>query len=240
MKIGIIIPAYNEARTIGRVIQQVRSVPIPDAQVDIIVVDDGSTDGTGEIARSSVVSVVRHVVNCGVGGALGTGMEASLGRGADLIVTYDADEQHAASDILKLIDPIRRGAADVVIGSRLLQPGNMPFSRRWANRFANLVTFLLFRIRTTDSQSGFRAFSRSAAEKIRIRASRFEVCSEVCYEIKLHGLRLAEVPVQCIYTPYSLSKGQGIVVGLKTLGRLLLARWGGETRSSRTRDSGGS
>ncbi len=226
MKLTIIIPAYNEESTIGHVIQQVRAVNLPGVEKEIVVVNDGSSDQTVEIARSKGAVVIQHIINRGLGGALGTGIEAALRRGADIIVTCDADGQHSPDDIRKVVEPIRMGQADVVIGSRMLETGGMPWTRRMANRLANLVTLVLFGIRTTDSQSGLRAFSRSAAKQIRIRTNTYEVSSEICGEIGRHRLKFIEVPIQAIYTDYSLSKGQGFTVGLKTLFRLILTKLG--------------
>jgi glycosyltransferase involved in cell wall biosynthesis len=225
MKLAIVIPAYNEAATIGDVIRQILAVEMPGIEKEIIVVDDGSSDQTAAIARSEGAVPIRHLVNRGVGGALATGIETALRRDADWIVTCDADGQHSPSDIMRLIEPIRSGLADVVIGSRMADPGGMPWTRRIANRLANVITSVLFGIRTTDSQSGLRAFSRSAARRIRITANRYEALSEIIAEIHRHRLRLMEVPIRVIYTDYSLSKGQGFGVGLKTLFRLLLSKF---------------
>lgn len=225
LKLSIVIPAYNEASTIGKVVQQIMSLQLPDIQKEVIVVDDGSWDQSGEIARSKGAVVVRHFINRGLGGALGTGIEAALCRAADVVVTFDADGQHSADDIKKVIQPILMDRADAVIGSRTLEAGGMPWARRVANRLANLITSVLLGIQTTDSQSGLRAFSRLAAEQIRITANNYEVSSQICSEIGRHHLRLTEVPIRSIYTEYSLSKGQGFKVGLKTLFRLLLFRY---------------
>jgi len=225
MKLAIVIPAYNEAATIGDVVRQLQAVEIPGIEKEIIVVDDGSSDGTAERAGSVGAFVMRHLVNRGLGGALGTAIEAALRRNADMIVTMDADGQHSADDILKLVEPVRNGRSDVVIGSRMGDPGGMPWTRRIANRLANQVTSILFGINTTDSQSGLRAFSRRAAEQIQITTNHYEVSTEICSEIKRCNLGLVEVPIRAIYTDYSLSKGQGFMVGLKTLLRLILARF---------------
>ena len=225
MKLSIVIPAYNEASTIGKVVQQVLSLQLPDIQKEVIVVDDGSYDRTGEIARSKGAVVVRHLINRGLGGALGTGIEAALHWGADVVVTFDADGQHSPDDINKVIQPVLMDRADVVIGSRMLEAGGMPWTRRVANRLANFITSVLLGIQTTDSQSGLRAFSRLAAEQIKITSNYYEVSTEICGEIERHHLRLTEVPVRSIYTEYSLSKGQGFKAGLKTLFRLLLLRY---------------
>jgi glycosyltransferase involved in cell wall biosynthesis len=223
MKLSIVIPAYNEARTIGQVLHQVLSLDLPNiAQRKIIVVDDGSSDRTGEIARSMGVVVVRHLLNRGLGGALGTGIKMALRSGADVVVTFDGDGQHSPDDIGKIIEPIRMGRADVVIGSRMLDSDGMPWTRRVANRLANLITWVLSGIKTTDSQSGLRAFSRSAAERIKISTNHYEVSSEICGEIGRNQLRLTEVPIKAIYTRHSMSKGQGFWTGLRTLYKLFL------------------
>ena len=225
MKLAIVIPAYNEESAIGSVIGQILAVETPGVDKEIIVVDDGSSDQTGEAARSSGARVMRHLVNRGVGGAMGTGIAAALRTGADLIVTCDADGQHSATDLIRLVEPVLAGRADVVIGSRMINPIGMPWTRRTANRLANLITRVLFGIQTTDSQSGLRAFSRPAAQQIEFTANRYEALSEITAEIHRHRLRLEEVPIRAIYTGYSLSKGQGFRMGLKTLFRLLLSRW---------------
>ena len=226
MKLAIIIPAYNEESAIGDVIRDVMDVNLQGIEKEIIVVDDGSSDQTGDIAQSKGAIVIRHFLNRGVGGALGTGVEAALRQGADIIVTCDADGQHSPDDIGKVVEPIRMGRADVTIGSRMLATGGMPWTRRIANHLANLITLVLFGIRTTDSQSGLRAFSRYAAKRIRITANAYGVCSEICGEIMRHHLKFTDVPIKAIYTEYSLSKGQGFRVGLKTLFQLLLSKLG--------------
>jgi glycosyltransferase involved in cell wall biosynthesis len=140
------------------------------------------------------------------------------------VVTFDADGQHSPDDIGRMIEPIRTGRADVVVGSRMIDPRGMPWTRQVANYLANFATWALLAVRTTDSQSGLRAFSREAARRVRITSCQYEVSSEICGEIKRLHLRSIEVPVQTIYTDYSLSKGQGFSVGLKTLFRLILSK----------------
>lgn len=220
-KLIIIIPAHNEASAIARVLGDLQRLDFPSVAKEILVVDDGSTDETAQLARANRTVVVSHVINRGLGAAIGTGLQAALGRGADLIVTFDADGQHAAEDIPEMIRPLLEGRADVVIGNRMTGKKGMPWFRRLANRWANFLTWLVFGVRTSDSQSGLRAFSRPAAEKIRITANNYEVSSEIFREIKTHGLKLVEIPIRPIYSSYSLSKGQGVLTGLKTLFRLI-------------------
>lgn len=219
MRLAVVVPAYNEEKTVGEVVRSLR----PAAGL-VLVVDDGSTDRTAAVAAAAGGEVYRHLINRGLGAALGTGIAAAVGLDADIVVTFDADGQHKVEDIARLIEPIRLGAADVAIGCRVADRKRMPVSRRLANWIGNALTFALFGLWVKDSQSGLRAFSRRAAEELDIKTDRMEVSSEIIQEIKRHGWRLAEVPIQPVYTEYSLSKGQSFMVGLKTAGRLLLNR----------------
>jgi UDP-N-acetylglucosamine---dolichyl-phosphate N-acetylglucosaminyltransferase len=219
-RVAVVIPAYNEERTIIEVIRGLKRHRF----ARIIVVDDGSSDRTGELAGQQGVILLTHILNRGLGGALGTGINAALRLGAEAIVTFDADGQHDPDDIARLLEPIAKGEADVVIGSRMLDSTGMPYPRRLANWTANVVTYLLFRGWTTDSQSGLRAFSSEAATRMQIMTSGMEVSSEIIAETVRNHLTWKEVPVRAIYTEYSLSKGQSFMVGLRTLMKLILAR----------------
>jgi UDP-N-acetylglucosamine---dolichyl-phosphate N-acetylglucosaminyltransferase len=219
-RVVVVIPAFNEERTIVEVIRGLKQRGF----TRLIVVDDGSSDRTGELASSEGVIRLRHLLNRGLGGALGTGISAALRLGAEVIVTFDADGQHDPNDIIRLLEPIDMGEAEVVIGSRMLDPRGMPFRRRLANWLANLVTYLLFGGWTTDSQSGLRAFSRRAAARMQIMTTGMEVSSEIIAEAVRNRLKRKEVPVKAIYTDYSLSKGQSFTVGLQTLMKLILTK----------------
>jgi UDP-N-acetylglucosamine---dolichyl-phosphate N-acetylglucosaminyltransferase len=136
-----------------------------------------------------------------------------------------SDGQHDPSDIMRLLEPVGVGEAEVVIGSRMLDPRGMPYRRRLANWTANVVTYLLFGGWTTDdSQSGLRAFSSRAATRMQIITTGMEVSSEIIAETVRNGLKWKEVPVKAIYTAYSLSKGQSFTVGLQTLMKLILTK----------------
>lgn len=219
-RVIVIVPAYNEEQTMVGVIRGLKQHGL----TRIIVVDDGSSDRTGELACRENVIFLRHILNRGLGGALGTGIKAALQLGPEMIVTFDADGQHDPQDVPRLLEPIERGEAEVVIGSRMLDPIGMPRSRRLANWIANILTYLLFHVWTTDSQSGLRALSREAAARIHIRTNGMEVSSEIIAETVSHRLKYTEVPVKAIYTDYSLSKGQSFTVGLRTLQKLILAK----------------
>ncbi len=219
MKMFALIPAYNEETTIADVLTRTR--PYVDG---VIVVDDGSSDRTAEIAGVHGATVMSHVINRGLGAAIGTGFAAAQSLGADVVVTLDADGQHDPTEIKKFVEGIEKGA-DVVIGSRMLTGVvGMPVHRRVAQVVGNLVTFFLFGAWVTDSQSGFRAFTKHALSKIQIKTNRMEVSSELIAEAKRNGLILVEVPIQAIYTEYSLSKGQSFFVGIKTLLKLVVRR----------------
>ena len=218
--IFIVMPAYNEERTIAKVIKGLKN----EGYNNIIVVDDGSTDSTYRIAKNENVIVYSHSINRGLGGALATGIKAAIENNADLIVTFDADGQHDPKEIRKVIEPLQRNQADFVIGSRLLDSKGMPLIRKIGNWGFNVITLILFGIWTTDSQSGLRAFSAGAARKIEIRTNRMEVSSEFFAEIRRNKLRFMEVAIKPIYTEYSLKKGQSSLNAFKILFKLILRR----------------
>lgn len=235
MNLIVIIPAYNEERTVGEMIRECR---MNNVECRIVVIDDGSKDRTREVARATGALVLRHPINRGLGAALATGIEAALrimkheawSMKQDVIVTLDADGQHDPSEIPRLIEPIVRGEAEVVIGTRFKckienVKCKIPRQRIVANFCGNLFTWLLFGIWVSDSQSGFRAFSAEAAAKLKLRTSTMEVSSEIIREIVRLKLRHKEVPIAAHYTPYSLSKGQGFFRGIETLWKLIILRF---------------
>jgi glycosyltransferase involved in cell wall biosynthesis len=223
----LIIPAFNEARVIR---DTLRNLPPRVAGVDsitVVVVDDGSSDATADEVLASGdprVVLLRHAINRGLGGALGTGLAYARQHKADFVVTYDADGQHAPEDIGNVVAPLVAGQADAVIGSRLLQPKGMPWYRVVGNWGLNVITFIIFGMWTTDSQSGLRGFTRPALDKIEVRMDRMEVSSEFIKEIRRCRLRYQEVPIRAIYSDYSLAKGQRSINGFNILIRLVLHR----------------
>ena len=224
MKFVVLVPAFNEAKVLGRVI---RAIPrlIPGAgRPTIIVIDDGSTDGTDRVAQRAGAMVLRHLLNRGKGVALSTGFLAAKHLNASLVATLDADGQHDPGEISKLVAPILKGEADLVIGSRLLtRNGRMPLDRLLINKVSNILTRFLSGVTVTDSQSGYRAFSRGAIDRLSLTSHGFEVETEMLTEARRKRLQIAEVPIKTIYTPYSRSKGQRLAHGIMMTFRLMVS-----------------
>ena len=223
MKLVIIVPAFNEAPVIRKVLVALKKEIASLGEVEIVVVDDGSVDATAKEAMTAGAKILSHPINRGLGGALGTGLTYAKLVNADIAVTFDADGQHAPGDIRRVIEPIRKGDADVVIGSRTLKGmQQIPFDRRIILWFGNVITKLLFSVSTSDSQSGFRAFSKPAIRQISLKTQEMEASSEFFSEINRLSLQLTEVPIHVIYTSYSRKKGQSNLNAFGILGRLLL------------------
>jgi glycosyltransferase involved in cell wall biosynthesis len=219
LDICLVIPVYNEEKVIAAVLDEIRR----QGDFILIVVDDGSRDQSYRVAREKGAITLRHRINRGKGAAVKTGIEAAKRCKADVIVTIDGDGQHDPGDIAILVQPILEQGYDVVLGSRLLDHRGMPFIKVVANKVGNLFTWLFYGIYVSDSQSGFRAFSKYAAAVIDTRADKYEYDSKVIREIKNNRLKFIEVPVQVRYTEYSMGKKQkqGFVNGLRTLVRMI-------------------
>ncbi len=217
--IWIVVPAYNEAEVITGVIREIRSA----GYQNILVVDDGSRDATQLIARNNGVIALRHRINRGKGAATKTGIEAAKLFGADIIVTLDGDGQHDPRDIKLLIKPIINNHCDVALGSRLMRPEGMPWYKILHNKIGNVLVWYFYGLYVTDSQSGFRAYSRHAAETINTRTDRYEYDSEVIREIYLYRLQYQEIPIRVRYTDYSMGKlhKQNLINGIKTFYRMI-------------------
>lgn len=216
----VVVPAYNEEAAIGPVIAELV------ASYDVVVVDDGSTDATSEVARSAGATVLRHAINRGQGAALQTGITYALRRGADFVVTFDSDGQHRPEDIERLLAPLRSGRADVALGSRFIgSTERMPRRRRFLLRAAVAFTRAASGARLTDAHNGLRAFSRRAASMIEIRLDRMAHASEIIDEIVRHRLRFEEIPVHVRYTDYSTRKGQRSLGAIRILKDYLIGKW---------------
>ena len=188
------IPAYNEEKTVAKVILKAKE------HVDkVIVCDDGSTDMTAEIAAALGAEVVRHERNMGYGAAIASLFKKAREYGADAMVTIDADGQHNPDDIPKLLDLILNGEADVVIGSRFLGAiADMPTYRKLGIRIMNLVTGAKKK-KITDTQSGFRAYSKKAIQTINPAEIGMGVSTEILLKAEQNKLQIREVPVKITY-----------------------------------------
>lgn len=194
--ITVILPAYNEEISIGTMVLLTRQYADK-----VIVVDDGSVDRTADVARKAGAEVITHRVNTGKGGALKTGFTAAVNMGADIIVTMDSDGQHNPADIPKLVDPIFKDEADVVNGSRYLNgwEKNTPAYRRVGQKILDRFTILNSGLKTTDSQSGFRAFSATTVNVFRFNAQGMAIESEMLSDAGRAGLRIKEAEINVRY-----------------------------------------
>lgn len=219
-KILILIPIYNEADIILSVIKDIRR----NGYKNIIIVDDGSTDKTFTLLKKQKIVYLRHAINRGKGAAVKTGMISAKLLDADILITIDGDGQHFAKDIPKLVKKINEGYA-VVLGNRSYLKGQMPIIRIASNKFANIVTGLLYGAFVKDSQSGFRAYSKKALTLINTRSDGYEFDSEIIREIKINNLSYTQVTIHTHYTKHSLTKlkKQNMFNGIKMLFRMIMS-----------------
>jgi polyprenyl-phospho-N-acetylgalactosaminyl synthase len=202
--VWIVVAAYNEAGVIADVVR-----PLVSEGYAVVVVDDGSIDDTAKLARAAGAAMLRHAINRGQGAALQSGLRYALERGARIVITFDADGQHAVEDLPRLLEPILESEADVVLGSRFLEhTAAVPPIRRLLLRAAVVFTGVASGVTLTDAHNGMRALTRRAAEQVDLRLDRMAHASEIIDQIARLRLRVVEVPVAIRYTPYSLSKGQ--------------------------------
>lgn len=199
----VVIAAYNEAAVIEPVVASV----VRDGW-NVVVVDDGSRDGTRERARAGGAVVLRHSINLGQGAALQTGIDYALRRGAEAVVTFDADGQHDPADIPAIVGALERH--DIALGSRFLGTVEGASARRMALlRAAVMMSNRLAGLRLTDAHCGMRAFRAAAAPRLRITQDRMAHASELLRKVQRSGLRYTEVPITVRYTEHSKGKGQG-------------------------------
>ena len=188
------IPAYNEEKSIARIVLESRR------HVDrVIVCDDGSNDVTGQIAESLGALVIRHSKNLGKGAAIRTLFDVSMKLGASMVITLDADGQHDPHDIPPVVRPIIDGIADISIGSRLSYKNYIPTHRRIGNKVLDFLTNLRTVSKLADTQSGFRAYSKKAIEEIEIRDNGIGVDSQILLSARDKNLRVAECQISVNY-----------------------------------------
>jgi glycosyltransferase involved in cell wall biosynthesis len=210
--VWIIVPAFNEAQVIGDVVTDLRAV-----FAHVVCVDDGSRDDTAQLALRAGAHVVSHPVNLGQGAAIQTGVEyARRQPGAQVFATFDADGQHRLKDLLAMLDRLSRDEVDVVIGSRFAGSTitATPPLKRLILRAAAVLSPSSRRLRLTDAHNGLRVFNRTVADGLNLTMSGMSHAGEFVKLIDENRWRVAEEPVEILYTEYSLAKGQPLLNGI--------------------------
>jgi dolichol-phosphate mannosyltransferase len=227
MRVSIIIPVYNEFRTLPQVLQRVLAAPLPPGTSrEIIVVDDGSTDGTSRLlatyAGDSII-VHRSGRNAGKGAAIRAGLARITG---DVVLIQDGDLEYDPADYMQLVSPILEGRAHVVYGSRFRAPVQGMARRNWlANKILTFAANLLYTASITDEATAYKAFHAGVLKRLRLECRRFEFCPEVTAKIRLLGYSIHEVPIT--YNPRGIAEGKKIAArdGFHALWTLLRYRF---------------
>lgn len=220
-KTWIVIAAFNEAKRIQKTLEELHK----NGYQNIVVVDDCSKDQTYEFSGALCEHTLRHPVNCGQGAALQTGIDYAIRRGAEYIVTFDADGQHKAEEISGFLEALSGGDYDIAIGSRFLgTTENMPFTRLCTLKAGILFTRLISRLKVTDTHNGFRAFTRQASPYLRMRQNRMAHASEILDLISVHKLRYCEVPTTISYNTEVLEKGQSSLNAIRIAVQFLFGK----------------
>ncbi len=194
MRVAALIPAFNEAGTIASVIEGLRHL-----LETVVVVDDGSTDGTAQIARDAGAHVVEHASNLGKGRAIRTGLEQVLGRDFTHVLLIDGDMQHLPGEAPRLFDAAASSRADVVIGARAFKRSEMPAARYHANWIGSRALSWFVGVPLDDTQCGFRVFRTDALRPIALSATGYEIETEMLVKVRRRGGRVVSVPVTAVY-----------------------------------------
>lgn len=194
MKICIIIPTHNESKEISGLVTEIKK-----QNLDILVVDDGSTDNTAQIASSAGATVLRNLANEGKGSCLRKGFDYALTHGFDAVITMDGDGQHLPQDLQKFISLAGFSKSGILIGNRMLQTKNMPGIRIITNKFMSWLISLLSKQDIPDSQCGFRLIKRQVLEKMTLKTSKYEIETEILIKASRSGFKIESVPITTVY-----------------------------------------
>ncbi|HTM24636.1 MAG TPA: glycosyltransferase family 2 protein [Vicinamibacterales bacterium] len=231
MRLSVIIPVYNEEQTIHEVLERVAAVELAGIEKEIVIANDGSTDGTRRaiderrLRQDLPVHVYHSPINLGKGAAVRMGLAFATG---DVLLVQDADLELDPAEYVQLLKPIVEGAADVVYGSRFLSPtGRVPARTRAANRFLTVLTNVLFGGRLTDMETAYKVMRREALVGLRLRCVGFDIEPELTARLLRAGRRIVEVPIS--YNPRRMDEGKKMrwIDGVDAVYTLLKCRFTG-------------
>ena len=218
----LVIPCFNEGQVIFDVIASARQT-FP----NIVAVNDGSRDNSAEAIHAAGAHLVNHPVNLGQGAAIQTGVEYARAQpGAQYFVTFDDDGQHQVKDVVAMVNRLRTEPVDIIVGTRFAGQDNsqVPWIKRVVLKTVVMLSPRTKRLGLSDAHNGLRTFNRKVAEEMDIRMNGMSHASEIVAMIDNHGWRVAEQPVDILYTEYSMSKGQSLINGVNILADGLMAR----------------
>jgi glycosyltransferase involved in cell wall biosynthesis len=213
-KTWIIVPTYNEEKVIFEVIHNLRKFFL-----NVIVIDDSSTDETAKLAFKAGAIVLSHPINLGQGASIQTGLNYAINKGGEIFVTYDGDGQHQVDDVTNMINQLTHEEPMIICGSRFLgiDPIGLKVSKKIILKLAVLFTRIISNLKVTDAHNGLRVINRLAALKINIKQNRMAHATEIISIIKENNIQYKEFPVKIIYSNYSVAKGQKISNSLNIL-----------------------
>ncbi len=218
MRLSVIIPVFNEKATIGEIVKKVKKIPV---EKEIIVVDDGSNDGTQEVLRTiDGIKLIRHKKNYGKGQAVRTGITHATG---DIVIFQDADLEYEPMDYLKILAPILQGKAQVVYGTRFNPEGKFIRASYIANRILTSITNLLFNAHIQDMETCYKCMPLKILKSLNLKSNRFEIEPEITAKLLRLGYKITEVPIKYTGRPVKLKKIK-LIDGIKAILTLLKYR----------------
>lgn len=194
MKTCVIIPTFNEYKEIGRIVAEVRK-----QNLEVIVIDDGSSDNTAVIAKDSGATVLKNEGNQGKGASLIKGFNYALDCGCDAVITMDGDGQHLPEDIPYFMRLAKYSDSGIIIGNRMQKIRNMPLLRLFTNRFMSWLISAVAKQKIPDTQCGFRLIKQEVLKKVRLSTSKYETESEILIRCARLGFKIESVPIKSIY-----------------------------------------